>query len=110
MWHDFVVDTSVSEQSLQSFEQGLSKLLCLSQSSTCLEDFTRWTRKKNEDFNRDSNWFRAGWKAVGHLRPVAEIQAQYWLEAVVLPSEKEALKTGASTFGGVASLASALST
>jgi hypothetical protein len=110
MWHDFVADTNVSEQSRQSFEQGLSKLLCLNQSSTCLEDFTRWTRKKNADFNRDSNWFRAGWKAVGRLRPVAEIQAQYWLKAIVLPSEKEALKTGASTFGGVASLASALST
>jgi hypothetical protein len=111
MWNSFVADTGVAEQSPQAFEQGLSKLLCLNQRSTCLAQvFTPWPRKKNEDFNRDSNWFRAGWKVVGRLRPVAEIQAQYWLEAMVLPSESEALKAGASTFGGVASLASARST
>jgi hypothetical protein len=111
MWNVFAADTGVSEQSPQAFEQGLSKLLCLNQRSTCLAQvFTPWTRKKNEDFNRDNNWFRAGWKVVGRLRPVTEIQAQYWLEALVLPSESEALKVGASTFGGVASLASALST
>lgn len=110
MWSQFQTDTGIKGTSSADLEAGIVKLFCVGASSSCIKDVhDRWTSARRDEFNQPTNWFRAGWKAVARLPSVAKIQANLWLETIVLPSESAAKLAGADSLGAVAVFASARS-
>jgi hypothetical protein len=111
MWHTFKRDSGETEQNAAAMSRGLSKLLCADKaSSTCVNKvLLPWTHATRERFNDNSHWFHAGWLVVSVNPKVAEQQVRHWADSVVAEGEKEAARRGAATSGGIASVASAVS-
>lgn len=110
MWAEFNIDAKTKGTTRETLEAGLTSLLCINKASPCMnEQFKPWSIRRGEQFNEESNWFRAGWKKVSRIPAIARIQADHWLNTVVLPSQTVAVSAGASTLGGIAVFSSARS-
>lgn len=110
MWKEFNADTNTSTATRSDFETGLLSLMCINGSSQCIDrKFAPWTHRTASRFNNEDNWFRAGWKKVGRIEAIAQIQVNHWNDTIVRPSIKAASEAGADTLGGIASFASARS-
>lgn len=103
MWVQFNTDTKTKGNTKSALEEGLTSLLCVNKtSSSCKKEFKDWTDKQSINFNEDNNWFRSGWKKSSRIPAIAQIQANHWLDTIILPSQTAAIGAGASTLGGIA--------
>jgi hypothetical protein len=111
MWKAFEKDTKETGRDASALSRGLSTLLCADKpSSTCVKNtMGPWTQSTGKRFNDDQHWFRAGWRAVSRDSTVAEHQVRYWAESIVGEGQAQAEDRGITTRGGIASMASAVS-
>lgn len=111
MWQAFEKDTKEIGRDASALSRGLSILLCADKPSrTCVKNTMEpWTHKTGKRFNDDKNWFRAGWRSVSRDFAVAEHQVRYWAESIVGEGQAQAEARGITTRGGIASMASAVS-
>jgi hypothetical protein len=108
MWKRFNQDSGTSGRSREDLDAGLSRLFCIGQRPDCVAKVhTPWTKRIGPQFMLPSNWFRAGWQTVGRYPDIALIQANTWIETVVLPGQSLAAEAGADSLGGTAVFASA---
>lgn len=108
MWQQFNQDSGTTGKSREDLDTGLSKLFCIEQRSDCVKRVhIPWAKRRGTQFMLPSNWFRAGWQTVGRYPSIALIQADTWIETVVLPGQALAAAVGADSLGGTAVFVSA---
>jgi hypothetical protein len=110
-WADFSNDTGETQRNADAISRGLVRVLCAEDASkSCVKNrLDRWSNRVGTRFNSANHWFHAGWRAASVQRPVAEEQVRYWADGVLAPGQSEARKREIETFGGIASVISAIS-